>query len=171
MLNLILDARNGNQEACTELIGRMYDIIRIRCCKRVGGQLAEDAAQETAMLVLRKIHQFKGNSVAEFNAWLGMVCRSGAQRAVAKSVRPRERGVSEEALQRISCEDDLSHIDSKILVEQMRATPLREDVDLLLSVAGSKSQLAIATERNVGCRTLKTQVFRAKERLRLHMCA
>lgn len=171
MLHLIFDARAGSQEACNELIGRMYDIIRIRCCKRVGGQLAEDAAQETAILVLRKIHQFKGDSVAEFNAWLGMVCRSGSQRAVAKSVRPREKTVGEEALARISCEDDLSVIESRMFVEEIRETPLRDDVDLLLLVTGSKSKRAIATERNIGCRTLKTRVYRARERLREHMCA
>lgn len=171
MLDLILSARDGDQDACHTVIERMYDIIRIRCANRVPNGLSDDASQETAILVLRKIHQFKGNSISEFNCWLGMVCRSGAQRAVSKSVRPRERNVDADVLSRITVEDDLSHIESRMFVDEIRETPLREDVELLLSVTGSKSQRAFARERQVPHGTLKTRVYRARERLRNHMCA
>lgn len=61
-------ARRGDREAMARIVDRHYDAVFRFCARRIGVDLAEDAAQETFLTAQRKLKSFQGAS--SLSTWL-----------------------------------------------------------------------------------------------------
>jgi RNA polymerase sigma-70 factor (ECF subfamily) len=89
-------ARSGDREAMARIVDRHYDAVYRFCARRVGPELAQDAAQETFLSAQKRLKSFGGN--AALSTWLFGIahnhCRNLARRrnkVIAADVPFRER--------------------------------------------------------------------------------
>ncbi|MBI5707868.1 MAG: RNA polymerase sigma factor [Armatimonadetes bacterium] len=61
-------ARRGDREAMARIVDRHYDAVFRFCARRIGADLAEDAAQETFISAQRRLRSFQGAS--SLSTWL-----------------------------------------------------------------------------------------------------
>lgn len=61
-------ARRGDREAMARIVDRHYDAVFRFCARRIGVDLAEDAAQETFITAQKKLKSFQGAS--SLSTWL-----------------------------------------------------------------------------------------------------
>ena len=61
-------AAEGNSEAMARIVREHYSLVFRFCARRVGAELAQDAAQETFLTAHKSIRRFDGRSA--FSTWL-----------------------------------------------------------------------------------------------------
>ena len=64
----IIQAKRGNREALGALVSEHYPRVYRFCARRLGDDLAQDAAQETFLTMQRTVKRFEGRS--SFEVWL-----------------------------------------------------------------------------------------------------
>lgn len=101
LINLILDAKNGDTEALGQLLDQHRDQLRRiaeselseRLSKRVD---ASDVVQQTYLSVCRKVDQFQGQNTEEFVAWLFQIHRHNIKDAARYHTTSAKRDINSE---------------------------------------------------------------------------
>ncbi len=81
----IASAQRGNREALAELVREHYAEVFRFIARRVGTDLAEDAAQETFVTVQHQIKRLR--EPAKFRTWLLSIAHNHARNAARKAKR------------------------------------------------------------------------------------
>lgn len=152
-----------------EIIDRYQDLIFSICCKMTGNYFtAEDLTQETFLSAYRKMDSFDGNYE---KAWL---CRIAINKCLDYSKKAQRREQPKEAETLLQLEAAGETVEGKVLAKEVRQE-LREactglpppyDIIALAYFYEEKSPQQIAEETGRNLKTVQTQIYRAKARLR-----
>ena len=160
----VVRANEGCREAIGELVREHYGRVFRFCARRVGEDLAADAAQETFVTMQSTISRYQGRS--EFSTWLLGIANNHCRNLVRKK-RPEvpledwfEGTESHEAavVERQTLSEAL-----KKLSEEHREVVLLHEVDGL-------KYCEIAQMIGVPEGTVKSRLFHAFRQLRAHLC-
>lgn len=91
------NARRGDREAMARIVDEHYDAVFRFCARRVGPDVAADAAQETFLTAQRQISKFEGRS--SLSTWLFGIahnhCRNASRRRKLDSCEWMQDGMTE----------------------------------------------------------------------------
>lgn len=98
---LVRRARGGDQQAMTELLGMYRNYLSLLARVQVDTDLrakadASDVVQETLMQATRDFNQFRGETEAEFVAWLRQIMANTGAAMVRKYKSTKRRDVRRE---------------------------------------------------------------------------
>jgi RNA polymerase sigma-70 factor (ECF subfamily) len=85
MSELIREAQAGRREALDEIVRRHYPAVHGFCARRLGPDLAADAAQETFVTMQKSVGRFRGDS--SFETWLLGIAHNVSRKIGARSRR------------------------------------------------------------------------------------
>jgi len=173
--HLVSLSKDGNLAAFNSLVDRYQALVFTLCYRLIGERTAaEDAAQEAFLSAYRALHQFKGGS---FRSWLLRIAANAAR----DELRRRMRRIPARSL---AAETDDDHaidppdpgadpaaaLDDRSLGPALEAAlrslpPDQREVILLADVHGFQYE-EIAAATGVAMGTVKSRLFRARERLR-----
>jgi RNA polymerase sigma-70 factor (ECF subfamily) len=156
---LIKRAQGGDREAFTELMRRYYDAVMRQVLLYVGADRAsaEDVAQQTWWRIARALGGFSGR--AGFYTW---ACRIARNEAIRRGRKMRMLPVLPEPVQDTGEDQDraeLVHAALKKLPEKFRQP-------IILELWEDKSLREIAQALGVPEGTVKSRLFRAREKFR-----
>jgi len=173
--HLVSLSKDGNLAAFNSLVDRYQSIVFSLCYRLIGERTAaEDAAQETFLSAFRALHQFSGGS---FRGWLLRIATNCAR----DELRRRMRRIPARSLA-AETDDDLAidppapgadpalALDDRTLGPALEAAlrslpPDQREVVLLADVHGLQYEEIVAIT-GVTMGTVKSRLFRARERLR-----
>jgi RNA polymerase sigma-70 factor (ECF subfamily) len=173
----------GDQEACTALVESFARMVGTVIWRATGdADVVEDLAQETFMRVFRALPQFRGQ--AKLSTWVCTI----AHRVAVDHVRKRAAGpvfmqerddqVGDAGWENVadSATPDPEAIVStaemdRLLREQVGLLPDRYRLPLVYAAIDGLDYETIAAMLDMPIGTVKTMVFRAKQRLRSQMHA
>ena len=87
LINMIELARQGNQEACGDLLQQYRPLLRIIAEQAIGARLrrrvdASDIVQQTCLEAHQALDGFRGASEPEFSAWIKQILRRNVSNVV-----------------------------------------------------------------------------------------
>ena len=122
---------------------------------------AEDILQDGFIKVFTRLHQFKGNG--ELGAWIRRIMVNTAITYIQKHNRyKREMQVDDVAVHPVSDENPEIHMDTKELVELIRALPVSYQVVFNFVGVEGFSHVEVAKMLNMNENTLRSQYNRAR---------
>jgi RNA polymerase sigma-70 factor (ECF subfamily) len=155
-------ARRGDRGALGELVTEHYPRVYRFCARRLGDELAQDAAQETFLTVQRTIKRFEARST--FETWLLGIAHNHCRNLSRKKMRDP-----------MSLDDSFDqptsgHDDQVVLNEQLRCaleklSEEHREVVLLHEVEGL-TYAEVAAIAGVPEGTVKSRLFHAFKNLR-----
>jgi len=156
---LIRRAQGGDREAFTELMRRYYDSVMRQILLYVGADRAsaEDVAQETWWRIARALGGFSGR--AGFYTW---ACRIARNEAIRRGRKMRPLPVLPEPRHEAGSEVDRA----EVVHAALRRLPEKFRLPLVLELWEDKSLREIAQALGVPEGTVKSRLFRARERFR-----
>jgi RNA polymerase sigma-70 factor (ECF subfamily) len=170
-LGIIRQIKNGNADAYGLLVERYHRPLLNFIFRIVDDKgMVEDIGQEVFFTVYRSLKDFDESKGTPFSAWLFIAARN---RCI--SVLRERRGRKRVGLEEIADLGDGARSAEDLLLEQERmaalAASLRQlpepfRMTLLRSLEG-ESPDEIATGEGISTGTVKSRLFRAKERMRL----
>jgi len=163
--------QNGEVEVFADLVRKYHRNLLAFIFRLVGDAgLAEDIGQEVFLKVYQELPRFEPERGVPFAAWLYIIARNQAISALRK--RARARTLPEEHLQHLPApgkspeEALISREGLTALAASVADLPEPFRATILLSLQGS-SLAEIAVRCGVGPATVKTRLFRARERIKL----
>ncbi len=159
---LIRECLNGSRTAQHDLYNK-YAEVMLGTCYRYTKSLAdaEDILQDGFIKVFTRLHQFKGNG--ELGAWIRRIMVNTAITYIQKHNRyKREMQVDDVAVHPVSDENPEIHMDTKELVELVRALPVSYQVVFNLVGVEGFSHVEVAKMLNMNENTLRSQYNRAR---------
>lgn len=132
---LVLQLREGNSEALGELLEQHRGYLKVLAERIFEGKLqarldASDAVQKTCLSVQKAIQEFRGNTPAEFLAWLKQIHEGNVLNLLREHLA-QKRGVDREAVTPVVIES--------LIVDSMQSTPsqrvLRDEKAVQLAAA------------------------------------
>jgi len=170
--DLAAQAAAGDQSA----LGELLQAIRPQVQRRVAKFLpfredAEEAAQDTLMTVVTKIHTFKGTG--SFAGWLTVVATNQA-RQTYRSLKRRSREHSAEVLPeavdpRTTSVIAGSRLDLLEALEALESNHPKLVQPLVLRDLGAMSYAEIADELDVPLGTVKARIHQARKQVAEHL--
>jgi RNA polymerase sigma-70 factor (ECF subfamily) len=156
---LIKRAQGGDREAFTELMRRYYDAVMRQILLYVGADRAsaEDVAQETWWRIARALGGFSGR--AGFYTW---ACRIARNESIRRGRKMRMLPVLPEPVQHDSEERDRA----ELVHAALRRLPEKFRLPLVLELWEEKSLREIGQALGLPEGTVKSRLFRARERFR-----
>lgn len=162
---LLAAARAGDQDAFRDLWRGCERTVHGLCVHLTGSHSdALDAMQETQIAVWRNLDRFEHR--APFRAWVLVIARNAARDVVRRQAAARELALDERA-------DLAGHrppfADAVHAVLDLRAALARlapAHREALLLWAGGLTYEQVAAAQDVPVNTVKTWIFRARQRLR-----
>lgn len=133
--HLVLQLRDGNPEALGELLEKHRGYLKVLAERIFEGKLqarldASDAVQKTCLSVQKAIQEFRGNTPAEFLAWLKQIHEGNVLNLLREHLA-QKRGVDREAAIPVEIES--------LIVDSMQSTPsqrvLRDEKAVQLTAA------------------------------------
>lgn len=173
--HLVSLSKDGNLAAFNSLVDRYQSIVFSLCYRLIGERTAaEDAAQETFLSAFRALHQFSGGS---FRGWLLRIATNCARDELRRRMRRiPARSLAAETDDDHAIEppdpgaDPAAALDDRTLGPALEAAlrslpPDQREVVLLADVHGLQYEEIVAIT-GVTMGTVKSRLFRARERLR-----
>lgn len=171
----------GDQEACTELVATHARMVGTVIWRATGEPaIVEDLAQETFMRVFRALPEFQGK--AKLSTWICTIAHRVAidhlRKRAAAPVILQERdddpsGARWHAVPDLTAPTPEALVGNdemeRLLREQVALLPDRYRVPLVYSAIDGLDYETIAAMLEMPIGTVKTMVFRAKQRLRAQM--
>jgi len=163
--DLLERCKQGDRQSMATLLSRYWQHAQDQAAAVLGDeQLAEDAAQETMVIVFQRLDKLR--SPAAFAGWLRQIARSCAYRIVRSGGVSHRELVSEPAvtdqapaaLQRRELERLVRHVVSRL------PRPSREPVELYY--LDELAQEEIAHKLDIPAGTLKRRLYDARKVLR-----
>lgn len=169
---LLAMARNGNEEAFTEIVRRNSRMI-YRVSRRVlkNHEDAEDTLQNVLVKMYQRLHGIE--ELASFSSWLFrvtfnealMTLRRNRSRNQENSIDADANGRNATELQDIRVNNERQHMNRELASKAMlRLTPALRRAFLLHKCHGWTHQ-EVAEEMGITQATAKTRVFRARRQL------
>lgn len=169
---LVAMARNGNEEAFTEIVRRNSRMI-YRVSRRVlkNHEDAEDTLQNVLVKMYQRLHGIE--ELASFSSWLFRVTFNEALMTLRRNrLRNQENSIDADAngrnateLQDIRVNNERQHMNRELASKAMlRLTPALRRAFLLHKCHGWTHQ-EVAEEMGITQATAKTRVFRARRQL------
>lgn len=153
----ISEAIRGDRPAVERLIEQIWPAcFRLAAAMLGDRMLAQDAAQETCVIVYRKVHSIR--SPAAFHTW---IYRTAAHEIARIRRKHRRR---DDRTQALADPSDTIALDVWNALDQLTAE-MREVV--VLFYFDDLSTIEIACALNVAATTVRTRLNRARERLRV----
>lgn len=157
---LLARARRGDRAAFDTLVGRHGGALRAFLARRVGPDMADDAAQEVWIACWKNLE--RNGPRGRFKAWLYGVATYKATDALRVRCRQRERETDPERGESIAAPDAFGHVEMQATVEKVLAglpENQREVVELYYFAELTLAEIAAALGRNLN--TVKYQFYRA----------
>jgi RNA polymerase sigma-70 factor (ECF subfamily) len=153
---IIAAAQTGDQSAAEQLVAAVWPAcFRLAAALSGDRSLAQDAAQESCVIVYRKIRTLR--NVASFDSWLYRI-------VTRESVRVRRRrDILVEPFEQCAADDATASIDVWRALAQL--SPEQREATVLFYFHDLKSD-DIATILRIPHATVRTRLARARERLR-----
>ncbi len=168
--SLVRAARDGNDDAFADLIGRYRETISRTICSSLGaGADAEDATQETFVLAYRHLGDL--NSPERFSSWVRSIARNTARKWLGKRALERHRFVSPETMEKIA---DLrpeengpaEHLTLERTKEAMKVLSAEDRTVTTLFYFLGMAQNVIAQTLRIPLGTVKSRLNRSRALLR-----
>jgi RNA polymerase sigma-70 factor (ECF subfamily) len=158
-------AKRGDRAALGELVTEHYPRVYRFCARRLGDDLAQDAAQETFLTVQRTIKRFEARSA--FETWLLGIAHNHCRNLARKKMRD-PMSLHEAFEQPVH-----DHAASVVENEQLRCaldklSPEHREVVLLHEIEGL-TYAEVAQIAGVPEGTVKSRLYHAFRNLREHM--
>lgn len=170
-LVIIGQIRNGNTNAYAFLVEKYHRPLLTFIFRIIDDEsLVEDIGQEVFLAVYKSLKDFDESKGTPFSAWLFIAARN---RCI--SVLRERRGRKRLGLEEIAALADDARSAEDMLLEQERMTALDASLrqipepfrmTLLRSLEGESLE-EIATAEGISTGTVKSRLFRAKERMRV----
>ncbi len=156
---LVIQAQAGNQQSFEQLFYKTHNLARKVAYSIVGSTLAEDAVQESYLLVFQKLRQLK--DPAAFRGWLSRLVLHTCYRIAKK--RPNELELPSEEVE--APDQSQSVIDSLFLKQGLsRLQPKDRDILILRELLGlSYEEVAFALSLPLG--TVRSRLHSARKHL------
>ncbi len=135
---LIDRAQKGDADALSSLAREYYALVYRFCYRRLGNDLAADAAQETFVTMQRKIRQFEYKS--QFETWLLGIAQNHCQNLARKKKRQMDNLVPWMGEVTVKSPDCNQPALDKLLIQRalQALSPEHRDVVLLHEFEGFK---------------------------------
>jgi RNA polymerase sigma-70 factor (ECF subfamily) len=182
--SLVREAQDGNHAAFTQLVQTHHDGV-LRLALRITGSLsdAQDIYQEVSLKAFKKLDRFRFE--CSFSTWLFRIAMNTSLDHLRKNRQRKEYDTTKVTLEgedldlfnqvaddspACNPEKELlrSELDARILCALRRLTPHEQMVFDLKHIQGMKMR-AIGEMLNTSEGSVKTCLFRATRKLRLHL--
>ncbi|MFH0785764.1 MAG: sigma-70 family RNA polymerase sigma factor [Pseudomonadota bacterium] len=171
-LEIIRAVKAGDTRSYALLVERYHRPLLAFIFKIIGDrQLTEDIGQEVFLNIYKKIQRFDETKGASFSAWIFTIARNNCISALRRRgiEKPLDIDLVADLLAdgRKNPEENLLARERKSVVAaalQQVPEPFRKTISM--SLAGCSSA-TIAHSQNITVGTVKSRLFRAKERMRL----
>jgi RNA polymerase sigma factor (sigma-70 family) len=162
---LLAAARSGDQDAFRELWRGCERTVHGLCVHLTGSRTdALDAMQETQIAVWRNLHRFEGR--APFRSWVLAITRNAARDVVRRRAAAPELFLGEQAEPAGHRPLFADAVDAVLDLRAALATLATGHREALLLWAGGLTYEEVAAVLSVPVGTVKTWIFRARQRLR-----
>ncbi len=169
MKDLVLEAKNGNKEAFTQLILNIKNDLYKICVTRLNNEHdIDDAIQETMLQAYEKIHQLHDNS--KFKAWTIKILINNCNliyKRKKKTILLNDENNIFEYLEKSENLGNINLIENTLdFYKLISGLTYKEKIILILYYAEDFSINEISKILNMNENTVKTKIRRAKEKIK-----
>lgn len=159
-----LRAAGSDREAMVEIVREHYATVYRFCARRIGPDLAQDAAQETFVSAQGSLRRFDGRS--SLRTWLLGIAHNHC-RNLARKARPEESWLNEDEMNTEAMDGGARTILNRQALRQAMAglTPEHREAVILHELDGLTYEEA-AKIAGVPAGTIKSRLYYAFEQLR-----
>lgn len=182
LLQLILQAKNGDEDALGKLLDQHRDQLRRLAETELSQKLskrvdASDVVQQTYLSVCKKVEQFEGENLEEFVAWIFQIHRHNIKDAARAHTAVAKRDVNQEQSAKIevlatSHEEStpsqraIRNEENDNLVRMIQKLPADQRTAIYMRHIEGKSLNDIAAEMERSTQAVASLIKRGLEHLR-----